>query len=75
MAVEAIVWSPVGCYLYTLWQPELCEVVIESSVPWQVEAYLDQVSLYQEYGAEGSSEAPICCDGWLDSWCVDKAIG
>ena len=27
----------------------------------------------QGYGVERSSEAPVCCDGWTDSWCVDKA--
>ena len=52
----------------TLWQLELRKVVIESSVPWQFEAYWDQVSLYQGYGAEGSSEAPICCNGGTYSW-------
>ena len=77
MAEEAtiwFIWSPVRCYLYILWQPELCKVVRESSIPWQVKAFWDQVSLYQEYGAEGSSEALVCCDRGTDSWCVDEAI-
>ena len=43
-------------------QPELCEVVKEPGVPWQFEAYRDQVSLYQGYGAEKSSEALVCCN-------------
>ena len=78
MAEEAVVWfiwSPIEFYLYTLWQLELREVVRESSVPWHVEAHWDKVSLYWEYGVKGSSEAPICCDGRSDSWCVDEAIG
>ena len=33
----------------------------------KVEAYRDQVSLYQGYGVEGSSEAPVCCDRGTDS--------
>ena len=77
MADEATVWSVwslVLCYLYILWKPEYCEVVGEPSVPWQVKAYRAQISLYQGYGAERSSEAPVCCDGWIDSWCVDQAI-
>ena len=56
MADEATVWFVwwlVRCYFYILRQPELREVVRESSVPWQFEAYRDQVSLYQGYGAEG----------------------
>ena len=32
-----------------------------------VEAYRDQISLYQGYGAERSSEAPVCCDKRADS--------
>ena len=32
-------------------------------------------SLYQGYGAEGSNEAPVCCDGGIDSRCIDEAIG
>ena len=78
MAEEAtiwFIWSLDGCYLYTLWQPKLCEVIRESSVPWQVEAYRDQVSLYQGYGAKGSNEALVCCDGRSYSRCVDEAIG
>ena len=77
MAEEAtvwFVWSPVGCYLYILQQPKLCEVVWEPSVPWQVEAYRDQISLYQVYDAERSSKAPVCCDGRIDRGCVDQAI-
>ena len=31
------------------------------------EAYRDQISLYQGYGVERSSEAPVCCDGRADS--------
>ena len=57
-----------------LWQPELHEIVRESSVPWQVEAHRDQVSLYQEYGSERSGEALVCCDGRIDSQCVDEPI-
>ena len=55
-------------------QPELCEVVGEPGVPWQVEAYQDQVSLYQGYGAEGSSEALVCCDEWSDSDVLMKPL-
>ena len=61
--------------MYTLWQPELCEVVEEPGVPWQVEEYQDQVSLYQRYGVERSSEALVCCDGGTDSWSIEEAIG
>ena len=32
-----------------------------------IEAYRDQVSLYQGYGAEGISEALVCCDGGKNS--------
>ena len=38
-----------------------------SENPVQVEAYRDQVSLYQRYGAEGSSEALVYCNGRSDS--------
>ena len=65
------IWYLVRCYLYILRQPELCEVVGEPSVPWQVEAYRDQVSLYQGYGAERSNEALVCCDVQTGNWCVD----
>ena len=68
------IWSLVGCYLYILQQPELCEVVREPSVPWQVKAYRDQVWLYQGYGVKRSSEAPVCCDERVDSWCVNQTI-
>ena len=64
-----VIWSLVGCYL---WQPDLCEVVWEPSVPWQVEPHRDQILLYQGYGAERNSEALVCCDGWADSGCVDQ---
>ena len=45
--------------------------VKEPSVPSQVKAYWDKIPLYQGYGVEGSSEAPVCCNGWIDSWCIN----
>ena len=33
-----------------------------------------QISLYQGYGAQRSSEALVCCNGRTNSWCVDEAI-
>ena len=38
-----------------------------SKNPRQVEAYRDQVSLYQGYGAERRNEALVCCNEGTDS--------
>ena len=43
------IWSLARCYLYILQQPELCEFIGETDVLGQIEAYWDQVSLYQGY--------------------------
>ena len=44
-----------------------CVKLSENPVFHDIEAYRDQISLYQGYGAARSSEAPICCDGGTDS--------
>ena len=42
-------------------------VKLSNNLVFQDKSKHIEVSLYQGYGAEESSEAPICCDGGTDS--------
>jgi len=61
------IWSGARCDLDTLWRPELHKVIIESNGPWQIKSHRHQIPLHSRHGVEGSSEAPIHIQRWVDN--------